>query len=74
MFNDWSGGLSIGGRKVHNLRYADDTSLIATSMAEMTTLLNRVKDESEQLGLRLNVTKTKLMTIGRDCVETPLNG
>jgi hypothetical protein len=67
----WSGGLSIGGRKVSNLRYADDTTLITTSMTEMAELLNRVKEESERLGLRLNVSKTKLMAIGPDVKEEP---
>ena len=64
---DWPGGLSVGGSNVNNLRYADDTILIATSVADMAELLKRVK-----VGLRLNVSKTKIMAIGPDSVEEPL--
>ena len=69
---DWPGGLAVGGYNVNNLRYADDTTLIATSVADMAELLKRVKVESELLGLRLNVSKTKIMAIGPDSVEEPL--
>ena len=69
---EWPGGLPVGGYNVNNLRYADDTTLIATSVYEMTELLKRVKVESELLGLRLNVSKTKIMAIGPDSVEEPL--
>ena len=62
--------LPVGGYTVNNLRYADDTTLIATSVADMAELLKRVKVESELLGLRLNVSKTKIMAvIGPDSVQ-----
>ncbi len=64
VLDGWSGGISIGGWQLNNLRYADDTTLLATSLAELSTLLQRVKCESEAMGLRLNVAKTKFMIIG----------
>ena len=67
-----AGGLRVGGYNVNNLRYADDTTLIATSVADMAELLKRVKVESALLGLRLNVSKTKIMATGPDRVEEPL--
>ena len=69
---DWPGGLPVGGYNVNNLRYADDTTLIATSVADTAELLKRVKVESELLGLCLNVSKTKIMVTGPDSVEEPL--
>ena len=60
---DWPGDLPVGGYNVNNLCYADDTTLIATSVADMAELLKRVKVESELLGLHLNVSKTKIITI-----------
>ena len=60
----WKGGISIGGRQINNLRYADDTTLLANSLDEMSEILNRVKLESEAKGLKLNVTKTKYMIVG----------
>ena len=69
---DWPGGLPVGCYNVSNLRYADDTTLIATSVADMAELVKRVKVESELLGLRLNVSKTKIMAICPDSVEEPL--
>ena len=69
---DWPGGLPVGGYNVNNLRYADDTTLIATIVTDMAELLKRVEVESELLGLRLNVSKTKIMAIGPDSVEEPL--
>ena len=69
---DSPGGLAVGGYNVNNLRYADDTTLIAISVADMAELLKRVKVESELLGLHLNVSKTKIMAIGPDSVEEPL--
>ena len=69
---DWPGGLPVGGYIVNNLSYADNTTLIATSVADMAELLKGVKVESELLGLRLNVSKTKIMAIGPDSVEEPL--
>ena len=69
---DWPGGLPVGGFNVNNLRYADDTTLITTCVADMAEPLKRVKVESELLGLRLNVSKTKIVAIGPDSVEEPL--
>ena len=54
----------IGGRNINNLRYADDTTLMAENEEELTSLLMRVKDESERAGLRLNIKKTKIMASG----------
>ena len=57
-------GIKIAGRNVNNLRYADDTTLMAESEEEMKTLLMTVKEESEKVGLNLNIQKTKIMTSG----------
>ena len=57
-------GIKISGRNINNLRYADDTTLMAESEEELTSLLMRVKEESEKVGLKLNIQKTKLMASG----------
>ena len=62
--NDWNGGLSIGGWQLSNLRYADDTTLLTTTLEDLQCVLEKVKLESEAMGLRLNVAKTKIMIIG----------
>ena len=62
---DYSDGFRIGGRTVQNLRYADDTTLIATSKESLLELIGLVKDASERRGLFLNVKKTKVMVIDR---------
>ena len=72
VLDGWNGGISVGGWQLHNLRYADDTTLLATSQEELGILLKKVKNESESLGLRLNVAKTKFMVIGDDGNITPL--
>ena len=54
-------GLKISGRNINNLRYADDTTLMAESEEELKSLLMKVKVESEKLGLKLNIQKTKIM-------------
>ena len=54
-------GIKISGRNVNNLRYADDTTLMAESEEELKSLLMKVKEESEKAGLKLNVQKTKIM-------------
>ena len=54
-------GIKIAGRNVNNLRYADDTSLMAESEEELKSLLVKVKGESEKFGLNLNIQKTKIM-------------
>ena len=52
------------GRNINNLRYADDTTLMAESQEELKSLLMRVKEESEKAGLKLNIQKTKIMASG----------
>ena len=54
-------GIKIAGRNINNLRYADDTTLIAESEIELKSLLMKVKEESEKVGLKLNMQKTKIM-------------
>ena len=54
----------IAGRNINNLRYADDTTLMAESEEELRSLLMKVKDESEKVGLKLNIQKTKIMASG----------
>ena len=55
-------GIKIAGRNINNLRYADDTILMAESEEELKTLSMKVKEESEKVGLKLNIQKTKIMT------------
>ena len=55
-------GIKIGGRNINNLRYAHDTTLMAESKEELESLLMKVKEESEKVGLKLNIQKTKIMT------------
>ena len=57
-------GIKIGGRNINNLRYADDTTLMAESEEELKSLLMKVKEESEKVGLKLNTQKTKIMASG----------
>ena len=54
-------GIKIAGRNINNLRYADDTTLLAESEEELKSLLMKVKEESETVGLKLNIQKTKIM-------------
>ena len=54
-------GIKISGRNINNLRYADDTTLMAESEEELKGLLMKVKEESEKVGLKLNIQKTKIM-------------
>ena len=71
-------GIKISRRNISNLRYADDTTLMAESEEELKSLLMKVKEESEKVGLKLNIQKTKLMESGpitsweidRETVET----
>ena len=71
-------GIKIAGRNINNLRYADNTTLMAESEEELKSLLMRVKEESEKIGLKLNIQKTKIMAsgpitswqIGGETVET----
>ena len=57
-------GIKIAGRNINNLRYADDTSLMAESEEELKSLLMKVKEESEKVGLKLNIQKTKIIASG----------
>ena len=57
-------GIKITGRNINNLRYADDTTLMAESEEELKSLLMKVKEESEKVGLKLNIQKTKIMASG----------
>ena len=67
----WNAGLDetqariqVAGRNINNLRYADDTILVAESEEELKSLLMKVKEESEKVGLKLNIQKTKIMASG----------
>ena len=68
MRNAWldeaQAGIKIAGRNINNLRYADDTTLMAESEEELKSLLMKVKEESEKVGLKLNIQKTKIMASG----------
>jgi len=57
-------GIKIAGRNINNLRYADDTTLMAESEEELKSLLMKVKEKSEKVGLKLNIQKTKIMASG----------
>jgi len=57
-------GIRIAGRNINNLRYADDTTLMAESKEKLKNLLMKVKEESEKVGLKLNIQKTKIMVSG----------
>ena len=57
-------GIKIAGRNINNFRYADDTILMAKSKEELKSLLMKVKEESEKVGLKLNIQKTKIMASG----------
>ena len=71
-------GIKIAGRNINNLRYADDTTLMAESEEKLKSLLMKVKEESEKVGLKLNIQKTKIVAFGpitswqidRETVET----
>ena len=82
MRNAWLGeaqaGIKISGRNISNLRYADNTTLMAESEEELNSLLMKVKEESEKVGLKLNIQKTKIMypvpsphgkKMGKQCSE-----
>ena len=57
-------GIQIAGRNINNLRYADDTTLMAESEEELKSLLMKVREESEKAGLKLTIQKTKIMASG----------
>ena len=58
------GGIQIAGRNINHLRYADDTTLMAETEEELKSLFMKMKEESEKVGLKLNVQKTKIMVSG----------
>ena len=62
--DDAQAGIKIAGRNLNNLRYADDTTLMAESEEELKSLLMKVKEERENVGLKLNIEKTKIMASG----------
>ena len=64
MMDEAHAGIMISGRNINNLRYADDTTLMADSEEELRSLLIKVKEESEKAGLKLNIQKTKVMSSG----------
>ena len=57
-------GIKVAGRNINNLRYADDTTLMAESEEELKSLLMKVKEKSEKVGLQLNIQKTKIVASG----------
>ena len=59
--NEAQAGIKIARRKINNLRYADDTAVMAESKEELKSLLMKVKEENEKVGLKLNIQKTKIM-------------
>ena len=62
--DETQGGIKIARRNINNLRYADDTILMAESKEELKSLLMKVKEEGEKVGLKLNIQKTKIMASG----------
>ena len=66
-------GIKIAGRNINNLRYADDTTLMAESKEELKSLLMKVKEEIEKVGLELNIQKTKIMASG-PITSWPIDG
>ena len=66
-------GIKIAGRNINNLKYGDDTTLMAESKEELKSLLMKVKEESENVGLKLNIQKTKIMACG-PITSWPIDG
>ena len=64
MLEEAQAGIKIAGRNINNLKYADDTTLMAESEEEIKSLLMKVREESEKVGLKLNIQKTKIMASG----------
>ena len=62
--NEAQAGIKIAGRNINNLRYVDDTTLVAENEEELKSLLMKVKEESEKVGLKVNIQKTKIMASG----------
>ena len=74
LLDEAQAGLKIAKRNINNLRYADDTTLIAESKKDLRSLLMRVKEESEKAGLKLNIQKPKIMASGPIASNVPLQG
>ena len=67
-------GISVGGRKVSNLKYADDTALCADDLEDICTLLNNMNKEGKKINMKLNAQKTKVMNIGKEnCKNTSID-
>ena len=64
MLDEAQAGIKFAGRNINNFRYADDTTFMAESEEELQSLLTKMKEESEKVGLKLNIQKTKIMTSG----------
>ena len=64
MLEEAQAGIKVAGRNINNLRYADDTTLMAENEKELKSLLMKVKEKSEKVGLKLNIQKTKVMASG----------
>ena len=64
MLDEAQAGIKTAGRNINNLRYSDDTTLMAESEEELKSLLMKMKEESEKAGLKLNIQKTKIMASG----------
>lgn len=69
----WNGGISINGRKIYNLRYAEDTTLLAAFEDEMVTLLERIDKASEEHSLKINTSKSKVLVVDRANENQPNN-
>ena len=67
-------GIKISGRNINNLRYADDTTLMAESEEELKSLLMKAKEESEQVGLKLNIQKTKIIMASGPITSWEIDG
>ena len=73
-------GIEIAGRNINNIRYAGDTTLMAESEEELKSILMKVKEENEKIGLNLNIQKSKIMASGNgtplqySCLENPMDG
>lgn len=65
VFENWNGGITVGGRRINNLRYADDTLILAASKKELEQIMQRLSTISQQFGLKINIKKTKVMIIDR---------
>ena len=72
--NEVQVGIKIAGRNINNLRYADDSTLMAESEEELKSLLMKVKEESKKVGLKLNIQKTKIMASSSPITSWQIDG